>query len=100
MISSLGALYQMQYVIQVCDENRTRGAFQVCFCSVPLAVITLENALLVDAVESVHFISNEHEDDRESGALGGYNQAVCLKLHRERCSQMNTALKRSSLIVS
>lgn len=78
----------MQYVIQVCDEN----CAQICFCSVPLAVITLENALPMDAVVSIHFISNEHEDNRESGALGRYNQAVYLKLHKERCSQMNTAL--------
>lgn len=73
----------MKHVTQVCDENCTHRAFRICFCSVPLAVITLENALPVDAVQSIHFIHNEHEDYRESEASGRYNQGICLKLCRD-----------------
>lgn len=31
-----------------------------------------------------HFMNSEHEDDRESEAAGRYNQAICLKPHKER----------------
>jgi len=37
----------------------------------------------MDAVTSIHFINNKHEDDRESEASGRYNQAICPKLYEE-----------------